>query len=662
MYPNIRRLFRHSLLGTLGLAFALSVMWPPLCHAAKLKALQHLHDDASRLVNRSRGLAVAILKQIKSMDESCRRRGGEPVQDKEPLARQILGRIEPLRESFDNNVRDAEKAIDRFNHNLAKIESPGEEERKLKEDVDLLRADLAKYEGYVEKFFDRSLRDFGSPIRLKGGVFAGMAVPAQRAPGLRISGELSSAGGGSSYKRPHQDPRTSLTSGDLNLKVAGTFWPSALTQINFRGSRQNTIEQRKIALTEAGAGVSHTFQGGVRLGVDLSYSGYDDVGYDSLDFEEFSTGGGFGYGGQRIQADIRAKHLSRSYKDSKSADYKTLLLQPDLNIRVGMGSINLGTVYLSKSNEMELLDHRELSPYFRWEFSRGGPELNFQFQQFTYPNQNNSQDDNNRIKASFFNKTTSASGRVRYGPEVAIYRYPNAEDKDFADYGLALSHQSFGRQASMLSLRAIYRIHEDTLQYDFAQVTLRKSKRPVGSGFSWESNLAGRYYTESSDKDDSLRLANVHPPHTLDSYYRMGWVITGRRALREVAFGPITGAKFYFDTEWEDAFENDVDYVWRNPQNTVVGGVYLKTVILPSPVFRIRAGGRYQVSFLYNAEPVRNYSLADVNLSAEYALGRQLHIEARGNMHLTRADIESDTDLEKTDFGLVVRYLLDVVR
>jgi hypothetical protein len=222
--------------------------------------------------------------------------------------------------------------------------------------------------------------------------------------------------------------------------------------------------------------------------------------------------------------------------------------------------------------------------------------------------------------------------------------------------------QSYGRQASLLSIRMVYRMFKDTLQYDFAQLSFRKGKRPTGSGFGWQLNLAGRYYTESSDENNPLRFASVHAPHTLDYYHTMGWIRAGSGKLREVEFGPIWGAKFYFDSERENAFENDVDYMWGNPQNTIVGGVHLKTLILASPLFRISAGGSYQVNFLYNADPTRNYSITDMNLLATYAVSPQFQVEARGNIHFTRADVKSDTDLNKTDFALLLRYSFDTIR
>ena len=661
MLCHISKSLRYSLLVTLSVVFAL-IVFLPSSHATSIKDLQNLHGDVSKLVNRSRGLALAILKELKGIDESCRDSEGKLIEGKKTLARKILGRADALKISFENNAQQAEQLIDQFGKEFTKIQSPTTEEKEIRKNIDRFSADLDKYKGYVKKFFDRAVADFGSPMKPREGVFAGIVPSVQKAPGLRISGELSGAAGGSSYKRPHADPKTDLTSTDVNLRVAGTLSPSLLTQINFHGSRQNTIEQRKIALTNFGAGVNHALLEDINLRFNLDYNHYSNDADKTLNFGNFSIGGGASYQAQRVQANANFKYLSRSYGNNKNANYKILTLRPDLTFQAGKGSGNLGINFLKKTNEVEVIDHQEFSPFFRWEFSKGGPELNFVFQQFSHPNDDDSEQDNNRIKASFHNKKTNHSGRVMYGPEVALYIYPNAEENDFADYGFVFSQHLFGRKASIMSIRVVYRMYDDTLKYDFAQVTFRKSKRPLGSGFSWELNLAGRYYTESSDKDDPLRFSNVHAPHTLDYYQRMGWTKTTTGKLREVTFGPIIGAKFYFDTERDDAFENDIDYVWRNPRNTALGGVHLRTVILASPAFRIRAGGRYQMNFLYNAEPVRNYSLADVNASATYAVGPQLQIEARGNIHLTRADIKSDTDLDKTYFALLVRYLFDVIR
>jgi hypothetical protein len=641
-------------------------MSPSFCRAAKLKDLQGLHQDITQLVNRSRGLTYAILTEIKQIDETCRHPGGSPIENRKRDAREMLSRVEPLKLSFDNSSRSAEKLIREFEKKFTEVQDAGGAKDKLKADVDQFASDLTKYEAYVKKFYGRAISDFGPPAKPRKGTYAKSLPPVGQAPGLRISGELSGAAGNSSYKRPHADPKTDLTSTNLNLRLAGTLSPSPSTQINFHGSRQNKIEQRKIALTKVGAGINQAFKGDMSVYFNLDYNDYSDDDYDSLGFGDLSLGGGFAYQGKRIQGRANLKHMSRSYGDYEVANYGILTFNPDLTLMAGRGSVNLGLNLLKKSHKeelLEILDHQEFSPYFNWEFSPGGPELNFTYQQFTHPNDDDSKQDNNRIKASFYNKKTGRfGGRVKYGPEVALYQYPNAEENDFADFAFILDKRSGGRKASMTSLRIVYRKYEAENLYDFAQATFRKSKRPMGSGFGWQMNLAGRYYTESSDENDSLRFASVHEPHTLDFYHSMGWTKTTKGKMQELTFGPIIGAKFYFDTEREDAFETEVDYVWKNPRNTLTGGLNLKTVILASPVFRIRVQGRYQINFLYNAEPVRNYSLTRLDLLASYAVGPRLQIEGRGRIHSTRADIKSDTDLDETSFTLLVRYLFDVVR
>ena len=122
------------------------------------------------------------------------------------------------------------------------------------------------------------------------------------------------------------------------------------------------------------------------------------------------------------------------------------------------------------------------------------------------------------------------------------------------------------------------------------------------------------------------------------------------------------GAKMYFDSERHDAFENEVDYLWQNPRNSILGGLHISALIQPSQVVRITAGMRYQLNFLYNADPFRKYSLTDLNFSVNYLFNPRLVIELKGNFYITRASIESDTDLDKTSVLLQIRYLFDFLR
>jgi len=133
-------------------------------------------------------LTFAILKELKEVDESCRDSRGKPIQGQKKVARQSLGHTDALRVAFDANARSAEKLVDQFRKKFAKIGSPTSEENQVKRDVDRLSADLTKYKDYVKKFFDRAMRDFGSPIRPKEGVFARTVPPVPKALGLRIRG------------------------------------------------------------------------------------------------------------------------------------------------------------------------------------------------------------------------------------------------------------------------------------------------------------------------------------------------------------------------------------------------------------------------------------------------------------------------------------------
>jgi hypothetical protein len=331
-------------------------------------------------------------------------------------------------------------------------------------------------------------------------------------------------------------------------------------------------------------------------------------------------------------------------------------------VPLGSGKAKIGIDYLKKSNDVKLLDHREVAPYFSWLISRSGSSLNLKYQQFTHPEEDDSPRDNNRIKASYLNKKVSPTGSVSFGPEVALYRYPNDEDKNFADFALIYQKQDRGRKVAMRTWRAVYRAYDDTTKFDFAQVTFRRSSRPMRSGIATEMNLAARYYTEESDKDDPLRFASVHPPHTLDYYHSIGWAVATSGQIRNLTLGPIWGATFYVDTERDDAFDNDVDYVAQNPANSALGGVQARAQIMPTPLLRIRGDLLYKLRFFYNAEPTRRQSRAEIKLAGLYAVNPQVEVEGWANLRLTTADTDAASDLEETDIAFRVRYLFDVIQ
>lgn len=72
--------------------------------AASDAQLQQSFDDATRQVNRSRGLTLAILKQIKQLDATCRSSGGSPLLNRRADAGNRMARIKPLVDGFQTDL------------------------------------------------------------------------------------------------------------------------------------------------------------------------------------------------------------------------------------------------------------------------------------------------------------------------------------------------------------------------------------------------------------------------------------------------------------------------------------------------------------------------------------------------------------------------------
>jgi len=139
-FYTLRRYLNPVML-TVVLTLISAVLRPNSCHAAGLKDLQKLEKDVSRTVNRSRGLAHAILKRLKEVDESCRDAGGNPIPSQRNLAHQMLGRADALRATFNTNAQQAEDLIDKFDKKYKGIKNRGSGENEIRARVDRFRAD-----------------------------------------------------------------------------------------------------------------------------------------------------------------------------------------------------------------------------------------------------------------------------------------------------------------------------------------------------------------------------------------------------------------------------------------------------------------------------------------------------------------------------------------
>lgn len=91
------------------------------------------------------------------------------------------------------------------------------------------------------------------------------------------------------------------------------------------------------------------------------------------------------------------------------------------------------------------------------------------------------------------------------------------------------------------------------------------------------------------------------------------------------------------------------------------------------PGFDVAAGlaigpgitGNVELSFiqsaLYNADPIRSVGILELKIRFTYPVNREWSVDGYGNLHSTRADIESSADLDKSQVGVQVRYLFDVL-
>ncbi len=644
--------------------FVVTLLLLGLCSsafAASEQQLQERYDDANRHVNRSRGLTLAILKQIKQLDKDCRASSGVPLPARKSEAQNRLGRLQPLVDAFNVNTDQTTEALSKLRTDLNSESSAKDLAGRLGPKVDKLKADLKKYRGLVQRYWDKATSDFGQPIEQTEqmepvyGSATGQPV--------MIHGEFTAALGSSKYKKPHADPRISASSGDFSFNLNGRYTPSSRTTVQGRLGHKTTVERREISLTDFGAAVTHQLSPvtSVKAGLDLSK--YSDKENDVADYSQTGIFARLNARTANHRGNIEVRLDSRGYSNLTTADYKTTALTAGDLWAVGTGSVKMQLRYLKKTNDIEALDHTELNPSFIYHFSQGGTQIGASYQQFKMPNLDDSPLENNRLKFHLHAGRRSSSGTVKWGPEVQMYKYPNLDDADMTDLKFIYQSSMRGRQTKMTRWNLVYRMHQDTLMFDFAQVQFRRNSRPVASGRYSKFNLAARYYTEASDEDNPLRFSNVHPAHTLDIYYSFGWAKAFGAWLRTLSIGPILATKAYFDTERSDAFDEDivdVDFVARNPRNTASVGLDAVAGIAIDPGITGRAELSYIVSAYYNADPIRTISIFELKIRFSYPVNQQWFVDGYTDLHSTRAEIKSPADLDESKIGVQVRYLFDV--
>jgi len=388
--------------------------------ATSAKDLSKRFDELSQQVNRTRGLALSILKQIKQIDRECRDENGYPIDSRTTDAQDQLSRVRLLVSSFETNSDEAEKSLAIISRKLSKLSSDDSLVIRLGPELDKIEADIKKHRKYVKRYYQKSISDFGekSPDEMT-------MVSLDPGEKLSISGEVTAGLGSSRYKRPNASPGFKASATDISFGVKGRYIPAKRTNILANLDHKTTVQRREIGLTRFGASVVQNLSAKATGSAGFDYLKYSDKENDLADFNDFGMFAKFDYDTNGKQFGLKAKRVKRSYSNV-DAEYTTTDLSSRGVLPIGRGYVRLQVDYFEKSNEIEFLDHREFNPSLLWKLSPAGTEMGFSYQDFSHPNQDNSAADNNRLKAHIHFVSKSGGQSSRWGPEVMIYKFTHA--------------------------------------------------------------------------------------------------------------------------------------------------------------------------------------------------------------------------------------------
>ncbi len=632
--------------------------------------LQDKFDDLDEQATRARGLALSILKQIKQIDKEHRSGDGIALAASKGDVQQKLGRIEKIKGIFDGTNDEVIKGLQALQRDLARASANHPAATALKPAIARVNTDMGKYSRAVKKYFDRTVNDFGRPAS------GPMAVVS---PGVgdrfSITGEATAALGNGTYKRPNAIPSYKASTSDISFGVKGRFIPAERTNVLFNLDRQARIERREIATLNFGVAGVQQISDDLTATAGLKLSKFTDMNDKNQDF---STTGLFAKaalqsGGRRFGGELQTE--SRNYSENDSFDYSTATLLGHAFLPLSDGSLGFNLKYMMKNNDdLSLMpDHTELNPRVILKLDNGGKEAGLSFQQISHPDESNSSLDNTRIKAHFDMSKQNGPKNVRYGPAIMLYQFPNIDDGNFYDFKFKHHTSEMAKRSTTRQIDAVYRMHKDSTQFDFAQVSLSRNSRPMGSGVYSRLNLAARFYVETSYEvgrtvapgtTDTVSLEAYAEPHTLDMLYTMGWLKTSSGWYRMLTIGPLVGAKFYIDPNGEDKSnkETDTDYNLKNPRNFARVGIEVVLAGNTSSGVSWRGDASYSMLARYNADPVSTTNYIKVNGRVTYPVAPDWKVEGFMRLQSTKMNEKSVTDLDRFEIGVQARYLFDVRR
>jgi len=635
--------------------------------------LQERFDQLQAQTNQARGLALAILKRIKTIDIEYRTSDGQPKIGEAPAVRTELGKIQPIKESFEQIAGGTLSELEEFDKELAKADESSNA-ASLKTEAGGLKEDIQKYQKYVDRFYRKTVDDFGEPMTTM------VLVSGERETGGRLvfSGEASGGFGAAKYKRPNASPIQDVSGSDLNLGVNGRYLLSSRTNLVGSFNHQSTVERREISTTDFGASIVHSLNDKMTGSAGLELSSFNDKETDAADFSDVKLFAKYQLSDGQRKVDAEISNTSRGYGDNENLDYSITRLFGKAQLPVGTGLMNLQLVYQKKSHEdiLDYMTYSEFSPSMVYQLTPGGSELGVSYQAFSHPEVDDSPLDNTRLKAHYYSVTKTQGRTVKFGPEFYWHKLPNAEDDEydgFYDFTLMKQVTTRTNRAGLSRWEINYRMFSDSTRFDFAQLTYRKDSRPLGSGYFSKFKTAARFYVETSYKSDSVYdpssggrtvMEEYCPAHTLDLYWNFGWSKTARGFLRQLSIGPVLGARFYFDQNGEDRSnkETDEDFILQNPANVAKAGIEAVLAGATTTGITWRADGSYVLTALYNADPKTTTGVFQLNGQVTYQINVQWLVEGYLKFHQTRMDEASAIDLDKSDIGVRVRYLFDVVR
>ncbi len=644
----------------------------------------------------------------------------QPTEAERAAARQRLGQVRSLVETFERRAQAADEARAPAREALREAAQAGRAVDPQSDRLTAAAQQAARYQRYVEKFYGRAVDTYGAPPDDLGPAAALPGIGAQPAGGLRIQGELLGGLGQSGYKRPNVEGEATAATGpldesatDMQFRVQAKTRLPAGTNLSAHISREQRVERREITLTEIGAGADHRFPFGLRLEGGVSRQGYDEELNDRAGYGEMRlhVGGRLQSGrnrfGARIERRSRAYNDDEDYDPSQRLDYDVTVLRLDGQLRPGSSVIDAALTQTKRSAENEAAEHTLLGATFDWLNRPGGSGVEFEAQRLTRPltgatGQDDDEWEELRLKLRLpFARQTPRSSR-RLAPEVLYYSFPDLEDADYAEAGLALeSRPRGGERIGSRHSRVFYRYHQNEDAFDYVSLSHRALSRPIGRGFFSRLGVTAKFFVGQADYDSlddvgaSPTSAEVYvalgaitqafqttrAPHALDVHWRGGWTIRKARSLvRSISFGPALGHALYADTERKrlqdmanDLVEKlpesqrvddplgDTEFLLRNPINRGRAGAHVAVDLTGPSGWTGRLAAQYDAEVLYNADPVQTLTAIDVSGSARYPIRPNLHLEGNLNVHSSKVgDGDSPNDYTRTEVRVMIRYLFDV--